>query len=130
MKGLSLDHKGVIKNSFPITFLSTPIGDRYVFTFELQCPVLAMNYLFTLHCNQGKNHTPSANDMDFLRVTAFIGNGIQLVTNWDVKIKPPTAYRHSVKHPLLAACSRGALNIVRYLIEEKQCDPNPRDHSD
>ena len=54
---------------------------------------------------------------------------VQLVTNWDVKIKPPTAYRHSVKHPLLAACSRGALDIVRYLIEEKQCDPNPRDHS-
>ena len=55
---------------------------------------------------------------------------VQLVTNWDVEIRPPTSYRQSGKHPLLTACSRGALDIVRYLVEEKQCDPNPKDHSD
>ena len=51
-KGLPLDNKGLIENSFPITLYS--IGYRYVFRFELQRPGLAVNYF-----NTPQVYTPS-----------------------------------------------------------------------
>ena len=59
-KGLPLDNKGLIENSFPITFLISPSRLQICIQIRLtmSCELLIFIY-FTL---LGKNRTPSANE--------------------------------------------------------------------